>query len=78
MEKLYIIFNTSEINLINFTQILESSAETLRMSRDGFKAIIKWEGNTPDFIDILTTKEGPYTHEEISNIVLAEEWQPIN
>lgn len=79
MEKLYIIFNISEINLIDFTQVLELSVETLRMTRDGSKAIIKWEGNTPpDFVSLLTTKEGPYTHEEISDIILAEEWQPLN
>lgn len=75
----FIIFNVSELNKIDFTQVLETSAETARKSFDGTKTFIKWEGETPQCVTELTTKEGPYTHEEILVILSTEEWsKPID
>lgn len=79
----FIIFNVSELYKIDFNQILESSEDTLRKSVDGTKTFIKWQGEIPTFISELTTKEGPYTYEQIINILNSEEWYqtvelPIN
>ncbi len=73
-ERRYLIFNMSEINKIDFTQVLETSTETLRKSVDETKSFIKWENVIPDFIGSLTTKEGPYTHSEILMILSGEVW----
>ena len=70
----YLIFPTSELNKIDFTQVLETSEETVRKSLDGTKTFIKWENTTPSFISNLTNTEGPYTHTEILNILSTEEW----
>ena len=70
----YIIFSTSEISLVNFDQVLETSEETVRKNNDQTKAILKWEGSTPSSIELLTTKSDYYTHEQIVNILNAEEW----
>ena len=70
----YLIFPTSELNKIDFTQVLETSEETVRKSVDGTKTFIKWENTTPSFISNLTNTEGPYTHTEILNILSTEEW----
>lgn len=40
----YMIFNLSEVDLINFDEILQTSAETLRKSNDNTKSFVKWEG----------------------------------
>jgi len=70
----YIIFSTSEISLVNFDQVLETSEETVRKNNDQTKAILKWEGSTPSSIELLTTKSDYYTHEQILNILNSEEW----
>lgn len=71
----YVIFATSEISSIDFTQVLETSAETLRLSVDGTKTFVKYEGaEMPSSVASLTTKEGPYTHSEILTILAGEEW----
>jgi len=70
----FIIFNVSELNKIDFTQVLETSAETVRKSVDETKTFVKWEGETPSCISTLTTAEGPYTYEEILAILATEEW----
>lgn len=72
----YIIINTTETANIDFDQVLETSAETLRLSVDGTKTFFKYEGTAPDFVATLTTAEGPYTHTEILNILNTEEWVP--
>ena len=71
----YIIFNSSELNLIDFNQVLETSIDTIRKSIDETKAIVKWEGDTqPSCISSLTTIEGTYTHSEILAIVSTDVW----
>ena len=59
----YIIFNISELPLVNFNEMLETSVDTVRKSVDGVKTFVKWDGVTPECVNNLTTKEGPYTYE---------------
>jgi len=70
----YIIIEMSEIALVNFNQVLETSEETLRLSIDGLETVIKWQGDEPSFVSTLSSYEGPYTHEEILVIMATPEW----
>ena len=70
----YMIFPFSQINLINFDEVFETSAETVRLSVDGTKTFVKWDGETPQCVLLLTNTEGPYTHEEILVILSTPEW----
>jgi len=74
----YIIFNVSELSLINFNQVLETSVNTVRKSVDQTKTFVKWDGIPPSFVDDLTTKEGPYTHSEMLSILGTSEWTNPN
>lgn len=75
----FMIFNVSELNQINFTEVLETSSETLRRSVNGTKTFVKWdEVNVPTSVDALTTKEGPYTYEEILSILSTTAWTDTN
>ena len=71
----FMIFNVSELNTIDFTQVLETSIDTVRRSVDGTKTFVKWDGNTiPSSVESLTTKEGPYTYSEIIEILSSSDW----
>ena len=71
----FMIFNVSEINKINFDEVLESSAQWLRKSVNNQKTLIKWDGDTtPSSVQTLTTSEGPYTYDEIIVILDSSEW----
>ena len=75
----YVIFDTSETGSIDFTQVLETSAETLRLNLSGSQTFVKYEGETmPSSVSSLTTKEGPYSHDEILNILTGSEWTDPN
>jgi len=70
----YMIFNVSELENIHFEHVLETSAETVRKSVSGEKTFVKWEGDMPECVVNLTTKEGPYSHSEILEILSGAEW----
>ena len=70
----FMIFSTIEIEKIDFPQVCETSKETLRFSIDGTKTFVKWDGVIPSSVESLTTKEGPYTYEEILTILNGPEW----
>jgi hypothetical protein len=70
----FMIFSVSELSLIDFTQVLETSIDTVRKSVDGLKTFVKWGGQIPSSVLNLTTKEGPYTYEEILVIMETPEW----
>ena len=70
----FMIFNVSELNDIDFNQVLETSSDTVRKSVDGTKTFVKWEGTIPTCVSNLTTKEGPYTYSEILNILSTSNW----
>jgi hypothetical protein len=73
----FMIFNVSELNKINFDEVLETSADTVRKSLDD-KTFVKWDGETPQCVLDLTTKEGPFTYEEILFILESNNWNDIN
>jgi hypothetical protein len=74
----FMIFNVSELDTIDFTKVLETSAETVRKSVDGTKTFVKWDGAMPQCVVDLTTSEGPYTYEEILAILSTPEWTDPN
>jgi hypothetical protein len=75
----FMIFNVSELPNVDFNQVLETSIDTVRKSVDETKTFVKWDGvEIPSSVDLLTTKEGPYTYNEILDILATPEWTDPN
>jgi hypothetical protein len=79
METLYenrefMIFSATELDQIDFTQVHETSIDTVRTSLDETLTFVKWDGETPSSVATLTTKQGPYTYEEILEILAGPAW----
>jgi len=66
----FVIIDASEVNSVDFDQVAETSADTLRYSLDGTQTFVKYEGTQPFFL--LGKTE--YTHEEILSILSGPEW----
>lgn len=73
-ELTYVIFDYSEVDKIDFNEVFETSIDTLRLSIDGLKTFVKWEGNTPQCVLDLTTKSIEYNNQEMLNILSTPEW----
>ena len=75
----FMIFNVNELSNIDFTQVCETSIDTVRKSVDETKTFVKWDGEQiPSSVESLTTKEGPYTYVEILDILSGPEWTNPN
>jgi hypothetical protein len=70
----FMIFSITELDQIDFTQVHETSANTVRKSVDNTKTFVKWDDTIPQCVNNLTTKEGPYTYEEMLEILATEAW----
>ncbi len=66
----YITVDVSGITDEMMDNAVEDSRDTLRLSADGNKAILKWEGTTPSCFDGMTT----YSHSEILEILKGSDW----
>ena len=72
MSRKYVIIDADEVSSVDFNQVEETSANTLRYNIDpqGTKTFVKYDGAKPRF---LYGKE-TYTHSEIVIILATEEW----
>ena len=79
-KKTYAVINLTDIGLIDFNQIGETSTSTIRKSLDDTQFVIKWnDGYTPTFItDSSVVPVGLYNHSEILELMASPEWsEPI-
>ena len=70
----YVIIDTTEItdeeSTIDFSKLLNRNAGMLRYSVDGNKALVKYDGNQPSFLNGKTT----YTHTEVLAEMAKSAW----
>lgn len=78
----YVIVDISELNNINYSQVLQTSPDTVRKSIDQSKFILKYDGDAPQTIIDLDTNNKLFTysgnkyftHPQILTIVSDVEW----
>ena len=68
----WVIVNVSDITDEMIVNAIQSSMNTLRKTLDGNKAILKWDGDTPNCFNGLTT----YNHSEILEELAKSDWTP--
>lgn len=66
----YVIIEAGDVSSVDFSQVLETSASTLRYNNDNSKTFVKYEGSQPSFLNGKTT----YTHAEILTELSKEDW----
>ena len=74
--KTYAVINLTDLELIDFSQINETSKDTIRKSLDETQFVIKWqEGYIPTFItDSTVVPVGTYDHHAILELMATPEW----
>jgi hypothetical protein len=72
----YAVIQLTDLELIDFSQIGESAASTIRKSLDETQFVIKWEeGYIPTFItDASVIPVGTYDHHAILELMATPEW----
>jgi hypothetical protein len=70
MSKTFVIIDASEVSSVDFNQVLETSPSTLRYSLDGSQTFVKFEGDTPSFLEGKTAN----TYSEMLTILSGSDW----
>lgn len=78
----YVISNISELNNVDYSQVSQTSADTVRKSIDLSKFILKYDGDKPVTIQSLDTNgklvsyddNKYFTHSQILEITSTPEW----
>ena len=51
----WVIFNTSETGSIDFSQVMETSSDTLSLNLSGSQTFVKYEGSQPSSVTALSS-----------------------
>lgn len=70
----YVIIDSSEVSSVDFNQVLETSPSTLRYSLDGSQTFVKFDGDTPSFLEGKTAN----TYSEMLTILSGSDWTDPN
>ena len=76
MSHTYVIINANDVAAVDFSQVIETSANTLRWNVDPArtKTVVKFNSSssTPSFLEGKTQ----YTHAQILTALATSEWEP--
>jgi len=70
----YVVFDLTEVDTIDFSEVMETSADTLRNNLAETQSFVKYEGAMPSSVTALTTRSQEYTHEEILTLLAGTDW----
>jgi len=70
----YVVFDLTEVDTIDFSEVMETSADTLRKNLANTQSFVKYEGDQPPSVVALTTKSQEYSHAEILALLAGTDW----
>ena len=75
----YIIVSSEHLERVNFSEVAQTSPESIRYSLDGKKFLLKYEGDQPKFVYAITNDAiglPEFTHEKILEVLNNDpEWK---
>lgn len=74
----YVVFDLTEVDTIDFSEVMETSADTLRKNLANTQSFVKYEGTMPASVTALTTKSQEYSHAEILTLLAGSDWTDPN
>lgn len=79
-ERHFYIISGSDASKVDYQyDVIETSVDTLRYSTDGIKTFVKSDyTSVSSSLHSIEPKDGPYTYEQMLEILATEEWTPSN
>lgn len=72
MSRTYCIIDASDVSSVDFDQVYETSADTLRYNIAEDQTFVKYSGNKPRFLYGKDT----YSHSQMLTILAGDDWSP--
>lgn len=73
-DRKYVVIYYTDIDKIDFSEILESSIETVRRSVDGILTFVKYEGDMPSSVEALVNRSQEFNHEQFLLVLASPDW----
>lgn len=70
----YVVINVSDVGLVDFSKILDTSLETLRKDRSGVLTFIKYDGSQPTSISAIPSRSQEYNYDQFKTLLLGADW----
>lgn len=70
----YAIIDINDISKVDFSQVEQNSAETVRKSLDGFQFVLKWETEPTFITDGTIVPLQTLSHSECLTLMSTPEW----
>jgi hypothetical protein len=70
----YVTFNISEKDDIDYSEVYETSQDSLRLSTDTSSSFVKYKIPQPTSVSNLTTKSAEYTYSEFITLLATSAW----
>ena len=70
----WVFLNTSETGSLDFSQVLETNSESLRLNNSGSRTFVKYDGSMPSSVSGLSSKSAEYSHSAVLNVLTGSEW----
>ena len=77
-DRKYIIFNVSELSTLDFSQVLETSVDTINYNIAGTQTVVKYVGDMPYLYKHLLLRRDHIPHSEIITILDGPTWNDPN
>lgn len=75
MSNKYLFIPVTDLDKVDFDQLVITSKETLRYSVDGLKTFIEWNETEPSFLSQLSPLAEVLNAEQIGLVLSTSEWQ---
>jgi hypothetical protein len=72
--KTYAIVPIAELNNIDYSEVEQNSADTVRKNLADTEFVVKWEGATPSTVAAITPSPTEYTHANILVEMAKDTW----
>ena len=73
----YCVIDINDLSNIDFSQVFETSEDTVRKNLDGTKFVIKFN-TTPSFIPVPVTPLQTLTYEDCLQLMNTAEWSELD
>jgi len=64
----------SEVSKLDFSELMETSSDTLRVSNDGTKTFVKYGHHEPHCLEECATKSQEYSYDDFLVVLSGSEW----
>lgn len=70
----YVVIPIESVDSVDFTEVLEDSEDTIRISLDGTQTFVKYRGDIPTGVSSLSGRSDEYSHEEMMELLATSDW----